>query len=180
MTVEFTNHKSLSAVTVANFVPADRLPAALAHAAESTLKDVLQSGEFGYPMMNAQAKILEATIDPQLSTDDAFAFAAARAYREATADNLLVLEPIMRVRVTTPSEFLGNVIGDIGARGGEIDRSEMLAGDLAEVEARVPLRKLFDYEDRVRSLSQGRAASAMEPFSYEPAPDDVIRQLMGG
>ncbi|MGL6097416.1 MAG: elongation factor G [Fimbriiglobus sp.] len=180
MTVEFTNHKSLSAVTVANFVPADRLPAALAYAAESTLKDVLQSGEFGYPMMNAQAKILEATIDPQLSTDDAFAFAAARAYREATADNLLVLEPIMRIRVTTPSEFLGNVIGDIGARGGEIDRSEMLAGDLAEVEARVPLRKLFDYEDRVRSLSQGRAASAMEPYSYEPAPDDVIRQLMGG
>ncbi len=86
----------------------------------------------------------------------------------------------MNVVVTTPNEFLGNVIGDISARGGEIERSEVLAGELAEVEAKVPLRKLFDYEDRVRSLSQGRAASAMEPFSYEPAPDEVRRELLGG
>ena len=178
--VEFTNHKSLTPVTVANFVGGDRLPALFGHAAESNLKDALQTGEFGYPMMNVQAKILDAAFDPQLSTEDAFAFAAARAYRQATEDNIRLLEPIMKVTVTTPNEFLGNVIGDISARGGEIERSEVMAGDLAEVEAKVPLRKLFDYEDRVRSLSQGRAASAMEPLSYEPAPDDVVRQLLGG
>ena len=177
--VEFTNHKSLTPVTVANFVSSEKLPVALAAAAEGSLKDALQTGEFGFPMMNVQGKILDAAFDPQLSTDDAFAFAAAKAYRQATEDNMRLLEPIMKVIVTTPNEFLGNVIGDLGARGGEIERSEMMAGELSEVEAKVPLRKLFDYEDRVRSLSQGRAASAMEPLTYEPAPEDVVRQLRG-
>lgn len=177
--VEFTNHKSLTPVTVANFVSADKLPAAFAHAAETTLKEVLQSGEFGYPMMNVQAKILDASFDPQLSTDDVYNFAAAKAYREATADNIVVLEPIMKVTVTTPDQFLGNIIGDISSRGGLIERTESMPAGLSEIEAKVPLRLLFDYEDRVRSLSQGRAGSAMEPFSYEPAPNEVLRELRG-
>jgi elongation factor G len=178
--VEFTNHKSLTPVTVANFVSPEQLPALYAHAAETGLKDALQTGEFGYPMMNVQAKILEARFDPQLSSEDAFVRAAVEAYRDATRGNVQLLEPIMRVRVTTPNEFLGNVIGDLSARGGQIDETKMTAGDLAEVEARVPLRELFDYADRVRSLSQGRAASSMEPFSYEPAPDEVVREMFGG
>lgn len=177
--VEFTNHKSKTPITVANFVSAEQLPAAFAHAAETTLKDSLQTGEYGYPLMDVQAKILDAKFDPQLSTDDAFAVAAAKACREASSHNVVLLEPIMKVRVTTPDEFLGNIIGDLSSRGGSIESSERMAGDLAEVEAKVPLAKLFDYEDRVRSLSQGRAASAMEPFSYEPASADVVREIMG-
>ena len=70
-------------------------------------------------------------------------------------------------------------MSDLGVGAAEIDRQESIGGDLYEVEARVPLAKLFDYADRVRSLSQGRAASAMEPHSYEPAPDDVVRQMLG-
>jgi elongation factor G len=177
--VEFTNHRSLAPVAVANFVPADRLPNALGAAAEAALKDALQTGEFGYPMMHVQAKILEAKFDPQLSSEDVFASAANRAYREATRDNIQVLEPIMKVRVTTPDEFLGNVIGDLGARHGEIERSESHPGGVSEVEAKVPLRVLFDYADRVRSLSQGRAVASLEPHSYQPAADEVLRQLRG-
>jgi elongation factor G len=130
-------------------------------------------------MMNAQAKILEAKFDPQLSSEEAFVMAANRAVRQATEDNMILLEPIMKVIVTTPDESLGNIIGDISSRGGEIVRSEMIPGKLSEVEAKVPLRLLFDYEDRVRSLSQGRAASAMEPLSYEEAPNEVLRELRG-
>jgi elongation factor G len=177
--VEFTNHRSPTPVTVANFVPSEALPAALAHAAETGLKDALQTGEFGFPMINVQAKILEARFEPQLSTDDAFTRAAVEAYRDATRDNVQLLEPIMRVRVTTPSEFLGNIIGDLSARRGQIERQEPIGGDLFEVEAFVPLAELFDYADRVRSLSQGRAASTMEPHAYEPAPDKVRRELLG-
>ncbi|MFO0848894.1 MAG: elongation factor G [Gemmataceae bacterium] len=178
--VEFTNHKSLAPVTVANFVGTDVLPNAFGAAAEQALKDALQTGEFGYPMMNVQGKILEAKFDPQLSTEDAFVRAAVEAYRDATRDNIVLLEPIMKVRVTTPDEFLGNVIGDLGSRGGQIDETASLTGGFSEVTARVPLAKLFDYADRVRSLSQGRAASSMEPHSYEPAPDEVVRQMLGG
>ena len=176
--VEFTNHKS--PVAVVNFVGTDKLPNAMGAAAEAALKDALQTGEFGYPMTNVQAKILDAKFDPQLSTDDAFARAAVEAYRDATRDNILVLEPIMKLRVTTPDEFLGNVIGDLSARGGQIENTSTGAGGLSEVEALVPLRKLFTYANEVRSLSQGRANAAMEPHAYEPAPDDVRRQLLGG
>ena len=80
---------------------------------------------------------------------------------------------------TCPAEFLGNILSDMGSRRGIIERQESIGGDLFEVEAHVPLAKLFDYADKVRSLSQGRAASAMEPYSYEPAPDDVVKQLLG-
>ncbi len=177
--VEFTNHRSPTPVAVANFVSGDVLPHAIGVATEAGLKDALLTGEFGYPMMNAQAKILEARFDPQLSSEEAFVMAANRAVRQATEDNMIVLEPIMKVIVTTPDESLGNIIGDISSRGGEIVRSEMIPGKLSEVEAKVPLRLLFDYEDRVRSLSQGRAASAMEPLSYERAPEEVLRELRG-
>ena len=106
--------------------------------------------------------------------------AAIRAYREATQGNVQLLEPIMKVTVTTPAEFFGNVTGDLLKRRGQIDAQEMSStGDMVEVIARVPLSELFTYANEVRSLSQGRAAMGMEPHSYEPAPDEVLRKLMG-
>ncbi len=177
--VEFTNHRSPTPVVVANFVSSEVLPNAIGVATESGLKDALLTGEFGYPMINAQAKILEAKFDPQLSSEEAFVLAANRAVRQAMEDNMVLLEPIMKVIVTTPEDFLGNVTGDLASRGGLIERTEFLPGQMSEVDARVPLRLLFDYEDRVRSLSQGRASSSMEPLSYEPAPNEVLRELRG-
>ena len=178
--VSFTNFVTPKPVIVNNSVGSDTLPPLFAAAAERGLHDALQTGEFGYPMMNVQATITDAKTDPQLSIEDAFTRAAVEAYREATKDNIQLMEPIMRVRVTTPAEFLGNVIGDLSARRGLVERQEPLGtGDLFEVEAMVPLRVLFDYADRVRSLSQGRAVSTMEPASYEPAPEEVLRQMLG-
>ncbi|MGL6074053.1 MAG: elongation factor G [Fimbriiglobus sp.] len=180
LTVEFTAMPSLTPVTVTNFVGTDALPAAFANAAVTGLKDALQSGEFGFPMMNVQARIMDAKFDPQLSNEDAFLRAAVEAYREATKENMVVLEPIMALVVTTPDEFLGNVTGDLAKRGGVIEQTHSIPGGLSEVSAKVALGKLFDYADRVRSLSQGRANSSMEPHAYEPAAPDVVRQLLGG
>ena len=104
------------------------VPPAFLAAAERALTDALSTGELGYPMMNAQARILDAKFDPQLSTEDAFVAAAIRAYREATQGNVQLLEPIMKVTVTTPSEFLGNVIGDLTARRG-VDRTSGIGPD---------------------------------------------------
>ena len=177
--VEFTNSKSAQPVQVTNFLTGDELPNAMSHAAAEGLRDALQTGEFGFPMMDVQAKIVSAAFDPQLSTDDAFTRAAVEAYREATKDNVVLLEPIMKLRVTTPDEFLGNVTGDLASRGGSITDVDSGPSGTSEVLAFVPLAKLFDYADRVRSLSQGRAASVMEPASYEPAPADVVRAMRG-
>jgi elongation factor G len=177
--VEFTNRESDKPVQVTNQLITDELPVAFQEAAVRGLMDALQTGELGFPMANAQARITGAKFDPQTSTEDAFVAAAVHAYRDAVKNNIQLLEPIMTVRVTTPNEFQGNVLGDLSARGGMIESSEPAGGDLSEITARVPLAKLFDYADRVRSLSQGRAASTMEPYKYEPAPDEVVRQLMG-
>ena len=178
----FTNFKSDKPVAVFNAVNTDAnpIPHAFLVAAEKALADALQTGELGYPMMNAQARILDAKFDPQLSSDDAFVAAAIRAYREATQGNVQLLEPIMKVTVTTPSEFVGNIQSDLRARRASVERVESNSeGNMFEVDALVPLAKLFTYANEVRSLSQGRAAAGMEPHSYEPAPDDVLRQLLG-
>lgn len=181
--VSFTNFKSDKPVAVFNAVNTDAnpVPNAFLAAAEKALTDALSTGELGYPMMNAQARMLDAKFDPQLSSDDAFVAAAIKAYREATTGNVKLLEPIMKVTVTTPSQFLGSILGDLGSRRGEIDAQEMSpTGDMVDVIARVPLSQLFTYANEVRSLSQGRAAASVEPHSYEEAPDDVLRQLLGG
>src|SRR5438067_3095542 len=150
--VPFTNFKTDKPVAVFNVVNTDEnpVPHALLAAAERALSDALQTGELGYPMMNAQARIIDAKADPQLSSEDAFVAAAVQAYREATEGNVQLLEPIMKVTVTTPAAFVGNVLGDITARRGEIDHQELSAtGDVVEVIARVPLRNLFTYANEV-------------------------------
>jgi elongation factor G len=84
----------------------------------------------------------------------------------------------MHLEVTLPEEYLGPVTADLNARRAEI--SQLLTrGKLRVVEAYVPLRNMFDYSDKVRSLSQGRAGWTMEPHTYAPAPDDVLRGLLG-
>ncbi|MGL4420472.1 MAG: EF-Tu/IF-2/RF-3 family GTPase, partial [Gemmataceae bacterium] len=178
--VSFTNFRTEKPVIVNNSVGTETLSPLFAAAAERGLSDALQTGELGFPMMHVQATITGAQTDTQLSSEDAFTRAAVEAYREAVAGNVQLMEPIMKVRVTTPIDFVGNIIGDLTSRRGSIEgQSSSSTGDVVEVEALVPLRLLFDYADRVRSLSQGRAASSMEPHSYEPAPEEVLRQLRG-
>ncbi|MBY0459411.1 MAG: elongation factor G, partial [Gemmataceae bacterium] len=180
--VSFTNFKSERPVAVFNAVSPDTNPTPVAFlaAAERALTDALQTGEMGYPMMNAQARIIDAKFDPQLSTEDVFVAAAIRAYREGTEGNVQLLEPIMKVTVTTPQQFLGNITGDLARRRAQIESQDMSStGDMAEVVATVPLSELFTYANEVRSLSQGRAAMGMEPHSYAEAPAAVLRQLRG-
>ncbi len=178
--VSFTNFRVEKPVVVNNGVGPEALPPLFAEAAERGLFDALQTGELGYPMMNVQATITDAKFDVNLSSEDAFTKAAVQAYRDAVEGNIQLMEPIMRVTVTVPNEFVGNITGDLSSRRGVIERQEPLgSGGTFEVEAFVPLRLLFDYADRVRSLSQGRAASSMEPHSYEPAPAEVRREMLG-
>jgi len=175
--VSFTNFPVDRPVVVKNAIPGDALPNAFAAAAERGLADACQTGEFGYPIMHLQATLLDAKFDPTLSVEDAYVVAAAKAFRQACEGNLDLMEPIMKVTVTTPAEFLGNITGDLAKRGGQIEETK---GDsAAEVIAKVPLEKLFTYANEVRSLSQGRANVAMEPFSYEVAPPDVVKRIRG-
>ena len=179
LTVKFTVGGDDPIIKVTNQVKPTVLPPLLAAAAERGLRGALGSGEMSFPLLFVQAVILDAQVDPQFSTETAFEIAATNAVNQAQKDNSILLEPIMKTRVTVPEEFVGNVIGDLQARRASIERLDAM-GRYTEIDALVPLAKMFDYADKVRSLSQGRAGSTMEPHSYGPAPDEVVRAFTEG
>jgi elongation factor G len=175
--VEFEHFKGEQPITVVQKVKPDTLPPLFLHAAEQGIRGALQSGDLGYSVMNVRATVVGGEMEEPFSNETAFQAAGADAVHKALRDNIVLLEPVMRLEVTVPEEYLGPVTADLNARRAEI-REVLTRGKLRVVEALVPLARMFDYADKVRSLSQGRASSTMEPHAYAPAPEEVLRQLL--
>lgn len=113
------------------------------------------------------------------SSELAFKLAGSLATREGIRQATpILLEPIMHVEVTTPEEFMGDVIGDLNSRRGRIDAMEDLQGGAKLVKAYVPLASMFGYTNDIRSMSQGRAASTMELAQYEEVPPNVAQEII--
>jgi elongation factor G len=179
VTVDFEPIKVTDGVVVLNKIPPESLPAEFMDAAEQGIRFALQSGELGYPVIGVRATLRSAVMQEGVSNDIAFQAAGADAFNKAIKSNMTLLEPVMRVEVTIPEEYLGPVTADMNARRAEI--SEVLTrGKLRVVEALVPLARMFDYSDKVRSLSQGRASWTMEPSAYAPVDPDTLKQMVSG
>ena len=112
-----------------------------------------------------------------MSTEVAFRTAAVMALREAlTSADATLLEPIMSLVIVTPSEYMGDVLGDLNGRRGKI--SEMDAIGLTQtISASIPLAELFGYATTIRSLTKGRASYTMEPAMFEEVPDNLREQI---
>jgi elongation factor G len=164
-------------VEVRNQLPPEKLPPEFVAAAERGIRSALQSGEVGFPVINVRATMLDGEMNEELSNEMAFEVAGADAVNRAIRDNIVLLEPVMRLEVTVPEEFLGSVTGDLNARRAEIEQVQA-RGRLQMIEARVALARMFDYSDKIRSLTQGRAGWSMEPKDYAPAPDEVLRKFL--
>jgi elongation factor G len=177
LTVDFQPHKGEQAIMVDNRIPAETLPPELLLAAEQGIRGALSSGELGYPVINVKATMLAAEMQQELSNEIAFTAAATDAVHKALRDNMVLLEPVMRVEVTVPEDYMGPITGDLNARRAEIT-NVTTRGKLTIIEGQVPLRLMFDYSDKVRSLSQGRAGWTMEPRAYAPVPDEVLRAML--
>ena len=93
--------------------------------------------------------------------------------------NPVILEPIMKVEITVPQEYMGDVMGDINARRGQIVGSDIRNG-AAVIEAHVPLASMFGYATDLRSKTQGRGQYVMEPSHYEPVPKNIADQIIAG
>src|SRR5262249_26276883 len=157
VTVEFEAHQGAESIVVVNRLDPEVLPPLFIAAAERGVRGALLSGELGFPVMNVKATLLDAQMDLQASKKAAFEARGADAVHGAMRDNIILLEPVMQAEVTVPEEFLGPVQSDLLARRAEID-DIIYRGKLRMIEARVPLREMFDYAAEVRSLSQGRAS----------------------
>ncbi|MBY0526719.1 MAG: elongation factor G [Gemmataceae bacterium] len=178
LSIQLEPHKNeQQPIVVVNKVPEQVLPPSLAAAAERGIRGALMSGDLGYPVINVKATMMSAQTDPQLSSEVAFEAAASDAVNQAIKENIVLLEPVMRLEVTVPEDYMGAVNADLNARRAEIG-DVVARGKLRVIEATVPLARMFDYSEKVRSLTQGRASWTMEPSAYAPAPDEVLRKLL--
>jgi elongation factor G len=166
-------------IAVMSQLPPDVIPVEYETAALNGLRSALESGELGFPVMKVSATLLEAEMNQELSSEAAFEAAGADAVHQAMRDNILLLEPVMHLEVTVPDEFYGAITGDLMARRADI-RQTTMRGKLQVIDAIVPLRSMFDYADKARSLTQGRATYSLEPHSYAPAPDEVLQAMREG
>ncbi|HEX3152852.1 MAG TPA: elongation factor G [Gemmataceae bacterium] len=180
VTVEFTPRKAEQPVTVTNKLKPGDLPAPLQDLVVKALRSALSSGGLGFPVLNVHATLIDAVYDPERSTEPAYEAASADAVLKAfSRENMQLLEPMMKLTVSVPSESSGNVFSYLMARRGVVDRQDS-DGRLFEIGATVPLVNMFEYADELRSLTQGRASSTLEPHSYAPAPDEVLRTFLEG
>ncbi len=155
------------------------LPREYVAAVAQGVKDAATSGPLaGYPLLNVKAILLDGKHHPVDSSDLAFQQAGAMAFSEALEKATPVfLEPMMLLQVTTPEQYLGPVTGDLNARRAEI-RAVDSRGQYRVLKALAPLAEMFGYSTQLRSLTQGRATSTMEPHSYAPAPAHVAEGIL--
>jgi len=133
----------------------------------------------GYPVVDVKATLYDGSYHDVDSSELAFKLAGALATREGIKQaKPVLLEPVMKVEVTTPEDFMGDIIGDLNSRRGRIDAMEDLNGGAKLIRGFVPLANMFGYTSDLRSMSQGRAASTMELAHYEEVPPNVAQEII--
>jgi len=163
-------------VMLISAVPPDGLPPELLTAALEELKALGEGGGriAGYPLMKLKITVLGGEWSEQ-SDARAMKIAASDAFDQGLEKGgKVLLEPIMRLDIVTPEDYLGDFVGDLQQRRATIARTDS-RGKMTTIEAHAPLKELFGYSSAMRSLSQGRAASSMEPLRYDPAPPEVVK-----
>jgi elongation factor G len=139
---------------------------------------MLTGGQAGYPVVDLKASVVDGSFHDVDSSEMAFKIAGSLALKDAIRrGRSVVLEPIMAVEVVTPDEFMGDVIGDLNARRGQIQGMEVRAGAQV-IRAFVPLASMFGYVTELRSMSQGRATSSMQFDHYAPLPNNLMEEFV--
>ena len=156
------------------------LPNAIRQAAMDEIRERAAGGGLlaGFPLSGVRIDVTDAEMQEEGSDEVAFRIAAGDAFdRGMEKAGLVLLEPVMKVEVTTPGDYMGELVGDLQQRRAIIAATET-RGTMTVIIAHAPLKELFGYSGAVRSLSQGRAAGSMEPLSYQPAPKEDAESFM--
>jgi elongation factor G len=156
-------------------VPSEFIPAV-----EKGVEEALQTGvRAGYPMVDIRVTLVDGKYHDTDSSEIAFKIAGSLAFKEAARRaKPILLEPIFKVEVVTPEDFLGDVIGDLSRRRGRLEGQER-RGNALVVTAYVPLSEMFGYVTDLRSNTQGRATSTMQFERYDEVPPNIAEQIVG-
>ena len=159
---------------VGGAIPKEYIPAV-----DTGIKGAMQTGVLaGYPVVDVKVTLYDGSYHEVDSSEMAFKIAGSMAFKEAMKKaNPVILEPIMKVTVTVPDEYMGTVIGDLNSRRGQIQGQETRPGT-AQVDALVPLSEMFGYSNDLRSKTQGRGQYSMEPHSYIELPKSIAEKIM--
>ncbi|BBN97409.1 elongation factor G [Sporolactobacillus terrae] len=182
--IEFEPQKEGEGFTFENKIVGGVVPREYVPAVEAGLRDALQNGLLaGYPLIDVKAALVDGSYHDVDSSEMAFKVAASMALK--AAKNVcapVILEPIMKVEVSMPEEYLGDIMGDITSRRGRVDGMEARQG-VQVVSAHVPLAEMFGYATNLRSSTQGRGTFTMQFDHYEEVPksvsEDIIKKATG-
>ncbi len=162
-----------------NAVTGGTIPKEFIPAVDAGVQGALQAGVLaGYPVVDVKVTLYDGSYHEVDSSEMAFKIAGSMAFKEACriADPVL-LEPIMKVTVIVPEDYMGDVIGDLNSRRGEIQGFEDRSG-LKQINARVPLGDMFGYATDLRSKTQGRGQYVMEPDGYKEVPKSIAEKII--
>jgi len=162
-----------------NKIVGGTIPREYVPAVESGIREALEGGVYaGYPVVDVHVQLIDGSYHEVDSSEMAFKIAGSMAVKEAVRRaGPQVLEPIMKVEVTTPSDFMGDVIGDLSSRRGSLNGVDERSGAQI-INAFVPLAQMFGYSTDLRSATQGRASYSMEFDHYEPLPPTLAEELV--
>jgi elongation factor G len=167
-------------VVVLNRCPPDAIPPAMLEAAMDELKSRAEGGGLlgSFPLTRIRVALTSAEFQADRSNDVAFRIAAGQAFEQGLREaGPVLLEPIMKLEITTPDQYLGDIVSDLQQRRAIITKTEA-RGAITTVEAHAPLKELFGYSSAIRSLSRGLAGHSMELFGYEPAPPSDVKGFL--
>jgi elongation factor G len=164
-----------------NDIKGGTIPREYIPAIEKGIKEAMAKGVVaGYPLVDMKVILWDGSFHEVDSSEMAFKIAGSMALQEgARKAGAHMLEPIMKLEVVVPPEFLGDVIGDVSARRGQIEETEDRPG-VKVIYAKVPLSEMFSYTTSLRSLTQGRGTSSMEFDHYEKVPNNVAQEIVEG
>jgi elongation factor G len=162
-----------------NKVNSNNLPKEFLPPIEQGIRESMENGVLAsYQMMDFTATLLEAQYDQETAAEMAYKIAAANAFREAARNAApVLLEPVFKVEVSTPDEFMGGVIGDLNSRRGKV-HSMNARGHTQIVDAEVPLATMFGYATDLRSATQGRGTFTMEFRQYLQVPPKIAQEIL--
>ncbi|MBE6385135.1 MAG: elongation factor G [Lentisphaerae bacterium] len=167
-------------IEVESQVTGGNIPKEFIKPIENGIREAAAAGvAAGFPVIDFKAIIIDGSYHPVDSSEMAFKIAGSMAFKEAARKaGVEMLEPIMKVEVTTPEEHMGDLIGDITSRRGAIQEISSTGNNESRINANVPLAELFGYATTIRSLSRGRATYSMEPAHFDRVPKAIQDKLV--
>ena len=178
--IEVSPQERGAGYTFENNIVGGAIPKEYIGPVDQGIQEALKSGVLGgYPVMDVKVSLVDGSYHEVDSSEMAFKIAGSMAIKEACrkADPVL-LEPIMKVSVNIPEEYLGDVIGTLSSKRGKIERMDDVGGGGRQVDALVPLAEMFGYATTLRSTTQGRGTFTMEPRHYEEVPKNVQEAVL--